>query len=122
MRGPRRESEDSSPRLAAYGRLERASRRKLRNGRRRDLHLLSRPPRVDPRTRGAVLRGELPEPGEVHGLARLERIRDGIEKRVHGLLGITLVEAASGRHPIHEFLFGHEPLLLPLTRRPALDT
>src|SRR5215472_16927486 len=60
-----------------------------------------------------MLRRELAEPREAHGVATLQRVGNRVEHRVHRLPGVLLAQTALRRNPIDELLLSHE-LLLPL--------
>src|SRR6478735_10331334 len=89
------------------GLLEHRAGRELRHGRRPDLDLLARVARVDTHA-GRPMRGvELAEPGEVHRLARLQRLLDGLEECVHCGACVALGEAALSGHCVYELLLRH---------------
>src|SRR5689334_4128435 len=110
---PARE-EPARPSAALDRRLQGAAGRELRHASSRDLDLLGRIARVDPRARRAVLRLELPEAGERDVAPRLERVGDRVEERVDGLARVACGQLAPPSHLRHELLFGHSPLLLSL--------
>src|SRR4051794_3955853 len=107
-----RSSEEARVLAAANRRLQGATRRELRNGRGRDVHLLPPVPRVDAHAGLAVGRGELAETGEAHRVALPERFRDRVEHGVDGLGRFALAEAALARDLFDELLLCHLGLLL----------
>src|SRR5262249_35841955 len=74
---------------ALDGRLESTAGRELRNGCCRDVHLLARVARVDACPSRAIRGRELPEPRERDLTSALQRVRDGLEKRVDGLARVA---------------------------------
>src|SRR5512142_105251 len=72
------------------GRLESAAGRELRDGGCRDVHLLARVAWIDAGPCRAVRGRELAEPRECDLASPLQRVRDGLEKRVDGLTRVAV--------------------------------
>src|SRR4051794_2140925 len=91
--------------LALESSLELRAGREFRHGRRRDLDALAGA-RVDALARRAGGRGELPEAGEVDGVAGLQRLGDSLHERIHGLARITSRKPALLGDLLDEVLLG----------------
>src|SRR5581483_4058801 len=117
---PSRGAESPRSALALEGGLELRAGGELRHRRRRDLDALPRA-RIDPLTRRALRRRELPEPGEVHGVAALQRLRDGLHEGIDRLAGVTSREPALLGDLLDEVLLRQRTFLLRrgLEKRPS---
>src|SRR5690348_12927228 len=85
--------------------LQLAPGRELRHGRRGDLDALAGA-RVHALAGGALRGRELPEPGEVDGVAGLQRLGDGLHECVDGLAGVPRGEPRLRRDLVDEVLLG----------------
>ena len=103
--GPRLSSSEEV--VLVDGLLQHRAGRELRHGRRLDLDLLARVPRVNAHPRCPVRRVELAEPGEGHGVAGLQRILDGAEERLDCLACLALGRAGLLGYCVYELLLGH---------------
>src|SRR5262249_5257209 len=66
--------------------------------------------RVDPHARGAMGGRELPESCEGHVAATLQRVGDGLQKRVNCLTGVLVREPRPPGHLGNEILLRHSLL------------
>src|SRR5581483_929389 len=92
------------------GGLQTAAGRELRYPCRRDVHLLTRVTRVDPRPRRAIRGRELSESCERNLASALQRVGDGVEERVDSLACVAVGQLRAAGNLGYELLLRHSLL------------